>query len=82
MLQACSSYRGQLQSETTEEYIARLADELDQEFQRIGPQRVAAFVAETVGGSVSSTHPRLVLLLTRKNSRADVPPLRQATSRR
>jgi len=50
---ACSTYRGLRKGETNEDYVSRLAQELDDEFQRIGPQRVAAFWAETVGGSVS-----------------------------
>lgn len=32
--------------------MGRLAEELELEFQMIGPQRVCAFIAETVGGSV------------------------------
>ena len=52
---ACSSYRGQREGEDDEAYVARLAQELDDEFLRIGPEKVCAFVAETVGGSVS--HP-------------------------
>jgi adenosylmethionine-8-amino-7-oxononanoate aminotransferase len=50
---ACSAYRGQRDGEDDEAYIRRLAQELDDEFQRIGPDKVCAFVAETVGGSVS-----------------------------
>ena len=37
-------------------YVERLAKELDDEFQRIGPGRVCAFVAETVSGSVGQPH--------------------------
>ncbi|KAL7769830.1 hypothetical protein ACKLNR_001214 [Fusarium oxysporum f. sp. zingiberi] len=50
---ACSSYRGQRDGEDDEAYVARLAQELDDEFLRIGPDKVCAFVAETVGGSAS-----------------------------
>ncbi|KAF5590850.1 CAR2-ornithine aminotransferase [Fusarium pseudoanthophilum] len=50
---ACSSYRGQRDGEDDEAYVARLAQELDDEFLRIGPEKVCAFVAETVGGSAS-----------------------------
>ncbi|KAF6526198.1 hypothetical protein HZS61_009242 [Fusarium oxysporum f. sp. conglutinans] len=39
--------------EDDEAYVARLAQELDDEFLRIGPDKVCAFVAETVGGSAS-----------------------------
>lgn len=45
------AYRYQQAGESEPAYVARLADELDAEFQRLGPDTVAAFVAETVGGS-------------------------------
>lgn len=48
----CYSYRGKVQGETDGQYVDRLAAELDQEFQRIGPERVCAFVAEPVVGAV------------------------------
>ncbi|KAF0320355.1 putative class III aminotransferase, partial [Colletotrichum asianum] len=50
---ACSTYRGLRHGETEEAYVERLAQELDDEFQRVGPEKVCAFVAETVGGSAS-----------------------------
>lgn len=50
---ACSTYRGLRNGETEEAFVSRLAQELDDEFQRVGPSKVCAFVAETVGGSVS-----------------------------
>ncbi|KAJ4307589.1 hypothetical protein N0V84_012625 [Fusarium piperis] len=50
---ACSTYRGLRKGETEEAYVQRLAQELDDEFQRVGPSKVCAFVAETVGGSAS-----------------------------
>ncbi|KAK6526712.1 hypothetical protein TWF281_009915 [Arthrobotrys megalospora] len=50
---ACSTYRGLRKNESEEEYVRRLAQELEDEFQRVGPHKVAAFVAETVGGSAS-----------------------------
>lgn len=53
-ISACSTYRGLQKGETEEAYVQRLAQELDDEFQRVGPNKVCAFVAETVGGSVSS----------------------------
>jgi adenosylmethionine-8-amino-7-oxononanoate aminotransferase len=48
----CYQYRGQTKDETDEQYIARLAAELDAEFQRVGPDTVCAFVAEPVVGAV------------------------------
>ncbi|KAF4979336.1 hypothetical protein FZEAL_4442 [Fusarium zealandicum] len=50
---ACSTYRGLRKGEDEEAFVRRLAQELDDEFQRIGPNKVCAFVAETVGGSAS-----------------------------
>ncbi|ROT34485.1 PLP-dependent transferase [Sodiomyces alkalinus F11] len=50
---ACSTYRGLRKGEDEDAYVRRLAQELDDEFQRIGPHKVCAFVAETVGGSAS-----------------------------
>lgn len=54
---ACSPYRGLQPGEDDAAYVQRLATELDAEFQRIGPGKVCAFVAETVGGSVSPPVP-------------------------
>ncbi|KAK6007281.1 hypothetical protein QM012_006289 [Aureobasidium pullulans] len=48
---ACNAYRGMKESETEAEYVGRLAKELDDEFQRLGPETVCAFVAEPVVGA-------------------------------
>ncbi|KAG9532902.1 PLP-dependent transferase, partial [Aureobasidium melanogenum] len=48
---ACNAYRGMKESETEAEYVDRLAKELDDEFQRLGPETVCAFVAEPVVGA-------------------------------
>ena len=50
---ACNKYRGMREGESEEEYVRRLAKELDDEFQRVGPETVCAFVAEPVVGAVS-----------------------------
>ena len=50
---ACNIYRGCRSGETIEAYVARLAQELDEEFQRVGSDTVCAFVAEPVVGAVS-----------------------------
>ena len=50
---ACNAYRGMKESETNESYVERLAQELDAEFQRVGPDTVCAFIAEPVVGVVS-----------------------------
>ena len=47
----CYSYRGKQQGESDEAYGQRLVPELEQEVQRLGPDRVIAFIAETVGGA-------------------------------
>ncbi|CAA21908.1 Aspartate aminotransferase family protein [Schizosaccharomyces pombe] len=47
----CFEYRYKENGETTEEYVARLAKELEDEILRVGPEKVAAFVAETVSGA-------------------------------
>lgn len=48
----CFEYRGKTPGESDEEYVGRLAKELDDEFQRVGPESVCAFVAEPVVGAV------------------------------
>ena len=50
---ACNAYRGPIAGESNEDYVARLAQELDDEFVRVGPGTVCAFVAEPVVGAVS-----------------------------
>ncbi len=50
----CNAYRGMVDGETTEAYVERLAQELEDEFHRLGPETVCAFVAEPVVGAVSN----------------------------
>ncbi|TDR88047.1 aspartate aminotransferase family protein [Enterovirga rhinocerotis] len=47
----CYPYREQRAGEDDAAYVKRLADELEAEFQRIGPNRVMAFIAEPVVGA-------------------------------
>ncbi|KAK8144778.1 hypothetical protein G3M48_005353 [Beauveria asiatica] len=47
------AYRQQGSDESEVQYSNRLINEIEAEFCRIGPQNVAAFVAETVGGSTA-----------------------------
>jgi adenosylmethionine-8-amino-7-oxononanoate aminotransferase len=47
----CYEYRELKHGESQESYVNRLAQELDDEFQRLGPDTVCAFAAETVAGS-------------------------------
>ena len=47
----CYAYRDRRDDESDADYVARLAAELEAEFQRLGPQNVAAFMAEPVVGA-------------------------------
>jgi adenosylmethionine-8-amino-7-oxononanoate aminotransferase len=47
----CYAYRDRRDGETEADYVARLAAELEAEFQRLGPDTVIAFMAETVVGA-------------------------------
>ena len=48
----CYAYRGmQYVFESEANYVKRLEIELDEEFQRVGPENVAAFIAEPVVGA-------------------------------
>ncbi len=53
----CFAYHGQGEGEGDADYVARLAAELEAEFQRVGPHRVIGFVAETVVGSTAGCVP-------------------------
>jgi len=49
----CYPYRDQRDGETPQAYGARLAAELEATMQRLGPDKVIAFVAETIGGATA-----------------------------
>jgi len=51
------TYRGRRPDESEAEFTARLAAELEAEFQRLGPRNVAAFVAETIVGATAGCVP-------------------------
>ncbi|KAB2573428.1 putative aminotransferase [Lasiodiplodia theobromae] len=53
----CYAYQYQRAGETDEAYVARLAGELDEEFRRVGGEKVVAFVGETVAGSIAGCVP-------------------------
>src|SRR5580698_3962950 len=53
LVSPCFPFHFQGPGETDPEYVARLARELDEEFQRVGPDTVAAFCAETVVGATA-----------------------------
>jgi adenosylmethionine-8-amino-7-oxononanoate aminotransferase len=48
---SCNVYRGMMDGETEGEYISRLQQELDDEFQRVLPDTVCALVMEPVVGA-------------------------------
>ena len=52
----CYPYRDMLPTDTVETCVARLAQELEDMFQSLGPDTVCAFVAETMAGAVSNSH--------------------------
>jgi adenosylmethionine-8-amino-7-oxononanoate aminotransferase len=47
------AYRDRRADETGAQYCARLVAEIEQSFERVGGEKVIAFVAETVGGATS-----------------------------
>jgi adenosylmethionine-8-amino-7-oxononanoate aminotransferase len=49
----CYAYRERLDGETDAQYAQRLADELEAKILELGPETVAAFVAETVVGATA-----------------------------
>jgi len=49
----CYPYREQHEGETPQQYGQRLARELDETIDRLGPDKVIAFIAETVGGATA-----------------------------
>lgn len=53
----CYTYRDQRPGETEDQYAQRLADELDAKIRELGPETVAAFVAETVVGATAGVLP-------------------------
>lgn len=53
----CYAYRDRRNGESEADYGRRVADELEAEILRLGPETVAAFVAETVVGATSGAVP-------------------------
>ncbi|MEM1063911.1 MAG: aspartate aminotransferase family protein [Pseudomonadota bacterium] len=53
----CYAYRGQRDGESAETYGRRVADELEGEIQRLGPETVLAFIAEPVVGATAGAVP-------------------------
>ncbi|MHA7682908.1 aspartate aminotransferase family protein [Cupriavidus sp. PET2-C1] len=61
----CYAYRDQVAGETDQQYAQRLADELEAKILELGPQSVAAFVAETVVGATAGAVPPVADYLRR-----------------
>jgi adenosylmethionine-8-amino-7-oxononanoate aminotransferase len=53
LVSPCFAYRFRQDGETDAQYLDRLTDELDAEFQRLGPDTVMAFLAEPVVGATT-----------------------------
>ena len=53
----CYAYRDRKEGESVMEYGLRVANELEETLQRVGPHRVIAFVAETVAGATLGAVP-------------------------
>lgn len=53
LVSPCFSYRFRHDGETDAQYLDRLTEELDAEFQRVGPDTVMAFLAEPVVGATT-----------------------------
>jgi adenosylmethionine-8-amino-7-oxononanoate aminotransferase len=54
---ACYAYRGRQEDESEEAYGLRMAEALESEMQRLGPENVAAFIAEPVSGATLGAVP-------------------------
>ena len=61
----CFEYRDRREGESAEDYGLRVANELEDMINHIGPQRVAAFVAETVVGATAGAVPAVAGYFTR-----------------
>ncbi|MCY3878199.1 MAG: aspartate aminotransferase family protein [Rhodobacteraceae bacterium] len=53
----CFQYRGMLEGELEQQYSMRVADELEAEIRRLGPDTVMAFIAEPVVGATLGAVP-------------------------
>lgn len=47
----CNAYRQRHEGESNVQFVERKAQELDREFQRVGPENVIAFIAEPISGA-------------------------------
>ena len=56
-IEECYAYRGQRAEESPEQYGLRMAEQLEAQIQRMGPDTVAAFIAEPVVGATLGAVP-------------------------
>ena len=61
----CYAYRGQAESESAAAYGQRVADELEAEILRLGPETVSCFIAEPVVGATLGAAPAVEGYFTR-----------------
>ena len=74
------AYHEKRDDESEADFVARLAAELEAEFQRLGPDTVAAFIAEPVVGATAGCVPRAGGLFPRRAR--DLRPARRAADPR
>ncbi|MHA7685838.1 aspartate aminotransferase family protein [Cupriavidus sp. PET2-C1] len=67
----CYAYRDQAADESDMQYAQRLADELEAKILELGPESVAAFVAETVVGATAGALPPVADYLKRVRAVCD-----------
>lgn len=67
----CYAYRDQAAGESDMQYAQRLADELEAKILELGPESVAAFVAETVVGATAGAVPPVADYLKRVRAVCD-----------
>ncbi|KAF2642141.1 aminotransferase-like protein [Massarina eburnea CBS 473.64] len=56
-VKACNAYRGKKEGQSDEDYVGELKEELEKEFQRLGPENVAAVFIEPVVGAALGCAP-------------------------
>lgn len=52
-------YRHQKENETTEQYVQRLLQEIEDKIVEVGPEKIGVFMCETLSGSTYGTQPSL-----------------------
>jgi adenosylmethionine-8-amino-7-oxononanoate aminotransferase len=63
LVSPCYPYRDKVAHESDEAYVRRLAEELDAEFTRLGPETVCAFIVEPVVGAVGFAVTRILIFM-------------------